>query len=253
MRNQYHHIKIKKIINHNENLKSFVFDYCFDFIAGQFVMVWLPGIDEKPISLSSDNMITVKKLGVFTQGLFKKKEGDYLDIRGPYGNGFPDSKSCILIGGGCGIAPLLNLVFKKNSKVSTFIMGGRTKSDFIFLDKLKKSVKNIIIATQDGSCGIKGLITDVNIPKTKKNYYICGPEIMMKAVAEKLINLGINQEQIYLSLERYMKCGIGICGSCSCSGYRICADGPIFRYDKIKNLSHFNKAGRTRTGELKKY
>lgn len=96
-------------------------------------------------------------------------------------------------------------------------------------------------------------ITDVNIPKTKNNYYICGPEIMMKAVAEKLITLGINSEQIYLSLERYMKCGIGICGSCSYSGYRICADGPIFRYDKIKNLSHFNKAGRTRTGELKMF
>lgn len=258
-RNQYVHATIENIIEHSETMRSFVLDELFYSKPGQFAMVWLPGIDEKPISLSRQNTITVKQVGPWTKKLFEKSEGQYLDIRGPYGNGFPSPqmRPYTLIGGGCGIAPLF--YFFANSEIcpQSFVLAGKSKKDLIFLDDLEDMIKEqiglkteIITATEDGSHGVKGLATDAEIPKWGGNYYLCGPEIMMKKVAEKLVNIGAQPEDIFLSIERYMKCAVGVCGNCSFSGYRVCADGPVFRYDKIKDLPHFNRYHRTKTGEL---
>lgn len=260
MRNQYHHVKIEEIIGHSEDIRSFVFDTSLDSNPGQFVMVWLPSVNEKPFSLSAKNRITVKKVGPFTEKLFEKK-GGYLDIRGPYGNGFPNISLNTAIGGGMGIAPLTHLLSSKYPLTTGFVLAGKTKKDLVFLEEIikdfehshitKYSSENIITVTEDGSYGVKGLATDVDIPESEHNYYICGPEIMMQKVAEKLVNGNVKAERIYLSMERYMKCAVGICGNCSFSGYRVCADGPVFRYDKIRDLPHLNKFWRTRTGELK--
>ena len=260
MRNQYYHAHIEEIIEHSEDIRSFVLDIDFEFKPGQFAMVWLPGVDEKPFSLSGRSRITVKKVGPFTERLFEKKK-DYLDIRGPYGNGFPiDIASNTAIGGGMGIAPLIPLLGFgfPGPNITNFVLAGKNKKDLIFLEDIIKTFEefsalnpeNIIGVTEDGSYGKKGLVTDVDIPKSERNYYICGPEIMMKKVAEKLVNKGVRSDNIYLSLERYMKCVVGICGNCSFSGYSVCTDGPVFRYDKIRDLPHFNKFNRTRTGEL---
>jgi dihydroorotate dehydrogenase electron transfer subunit len=213
--------------------------------------------------LSTENTITVRKVGPFTEKLFEKKKGDQIDIRGPYGNGFPDyhEEAIInLIGGGCGIAPLFYFLTDSTWHIDSFVMAGKTKSDLIFLNNIEKMMrgrfdqtyleKTLIPVTEDGSYGQKGLATDIEIPKSDWPYYICGPEVMMAKTAEKLVSQGANPEKIYLSMERYMKCAVGICGNCSFDGYRICADGPVFRYDKVKDLPHFNKLHRTRTGEL---
>jgi len=259
----YFHSEIQKIIEHSENTRSFILDTSLNFNPGQFVMAWIPGFDEKPFSLSGKNMITVKKIGPFTEELFKKSKG-YLDIRGPYGNGFPNIGGNTAIGGGSGIASLISLLALDETDCDTsltgFVLAGKTKSDLIFLEEISKtfeescitdySSENIIAVTEDGSYGIKGLLTDAEIPIAKNNYYICGPEIMMKNTAEKLVKEGIDSKKIYLSIERYMKCGIGLCGNCSFSGYRVCTDGPVFNYSKIKDLPHFNKQKRIRTGEL---
>jgi dihydroorotate dehydrogenase electron transfer subunit len=235
-------------------------------------MVWLPGIDEKPISLSLNNEITVKKVGPFTEKLFEKKQGDYLDIRGPYGNSFPGSNRGFItfIGGGCGMAPIVYSFLRYQNFFTPraqhlLILAGKNKSDILFLDRIKQEYnrspsfgkesadfnfkKDITIVTEDGSLGKKGLVTDIDIPETM-DYHICGPEIMMAKVAEKLVHQGAEPSRIYLSMERYMKCAVGICGNCSFDGYRVCADGPVFSYDKVKDLPHFNKLHRTRTGEL---
>lgn len=270
MRNQYTHTKIKRIIEHSENMRSFVLDTSFSSTPGQFVMVWLPKYDkpytfldsdgdeveetsnEKPVSLSNSDMISVKKVGPFTEEMFKKKTGDCLDIRGPYGNGFPISRKNTVIGGGCGIAPIMYLI--RRDAATGVVLAGKTKSDLIFLEDILENFHNcldsVVCVTEDGSYGVKGLATDVDIPKAEHQYHICGPEIMMAKVAEKLINQNINPSWIHLSMERYMKCAVGVCRSCSISGYSVCGDGPVFRYDKIKDLPHFNKYGRTRTGEL---
>jgi dihydroorotate dehydrogenase electron transfer subunit len=255
MINQYHHTKIESIIEHSDNVRSFIFDEHLKSKPGQFAMVWLPGVDEKPISLSAPNRITVKKIGPFTEKLFEKAAGSYLDIRGPYGNGFPDVVLNTAIGGGVGIAPLAHFLGQNYPSVNRFVIAGKTESDLIFLDDLiqKYGTDNVTAATEDGSYGEKGLITDIDIPKSDHNYFICGPEIMMKKVAEKLVGDGAAPSRIYLSLERYMKCGGGVCRSCSVSGLSVCSDGPVFRYDKIKDLPHFKEGyHRTRTGELKK-
>jgi len=263
MRNQYHHVHIDRIIEHSEDVRSFIFDnggLNFDSKPGQFVMVWLPGIDEKPFSLSSKNMITVERVGPFTEKLFQKKRG-FLDIRGPYGNGFPRMRFSTIIGGGCGIAPLHHFIGDSVPGLS-YVLAGETRDDLIFLEDFLKSVEEgkhysgnkVVTATKDGSHGIKGIATDIEIPDKGGDFYVCGPEVMMQKVAVKLVNEGVKDKRIFLSMERYMKCG-GMgprCGSCLISGYPVCSDGPVFRYDKIKDLSHFNKFRRTRTGELEK-
>lgn len=248
MRNQYVHSKIERIIEHSEDMRSFVLDNIFPSEPGQFAMVWVPGLDEKPISLSGPDMISVRKLGPFTEELFRKKKGDYLDIRGPYGNHFPGGNGNVAIGGGCGIAPLAYLI--DSNKASSVVLAGKTKSDLIFLEEISNKVENLVTVTEDGSHGQKGLVTDVKIPGASHHYIVCGPEIMMEKVGKKLIKEKVDPEHIYLSLERYMKCAVGICGNCSFSGYRVCADGPVFRYDQVKDLPDFVKKGRTRTGEL---
>jgi dihydroorotate dehydrogenase electron transfer subunit len=255
MINQYHHTKIEKIIEHSDIVRSFIFDNPLKSKPGQFAMVWLPGVDEKPISLSANNRITVKKIGPFTGKIFEKASGSYLDIRGPYGNGFPDVAMNTAIGGGVGIAPLAHFLSQNYPSVNHFVIAGKTGSDLIFLEDLikKYGLDRVTAVTEDGSYGKKGMITDIDIPRADHNYFICGPEIMMKKVAEKLVSEGTNPSRIYLSMERYMKCGVRICGNCSFSGHSICGDGPVFRYDQIKDLPHFNESyHRTRTGELKK-
>lgn len=255
MRNQYHHTKIEKIIEHSDTVRSFVFDADLKSKPGQFAMVWLPGVDEKPISLSATNRITVKKIGPFTGKIFEKAAGSYLDIRGPYGNGFPDVIMNTAIAGGVGIAPLAHFLGNNHPSVNQFVIAGKTESDLIFLDDLiqKYTLDKVTAVTEDGSYGEKGMITDIAIPKSDHNYFICGPEIMMKKVAEKLVSDGADPSRIYLSIERYMKCGAGVCGGCSFSGRSVCRDGPIFRYSQIKDLPHFKDGyHRTRTGELKK-
>ena len=94
---------------------------------------------------------------------------------------------------------------------------------------------------------MQGLLTDLEIPNNGGNFYICGPELMMNAVAEKLIHENVDPSKIYVSMERYMKCAVGICGNCEIEGYRVCADGPGFNY---KDIGELPKHGRTRTGEL---
>lgn len=245
------HVRIEQIIEHSANERTFVFDKSFGIKAGQFAMVWLPGIDEKPFSYSGKNSITVKKLGPFTEQLFKKKEGDYIDIRGPYGNSFPEKSQTTAIAGGCGIAPLRQLIL--DGYVKNLVMACKTRDSLLFLDEFeelykKGTIKNLITLTEDGSFGKKGIATDVAIPEAEL-YVLCGPERMMQAVAEK-INA---PEKIYLSLERYMKCAVGLCGTCSFSGYRVCVDGPVFSYEQIQDMPHFAKLKRIKSGELVKF
>ena len=253
MKDKYKCVKIVKIINHNEFNKTFVFDYSFDeAYSGQFAMVWLPGVDEKPISFSSKNEITIKNVGPFTEKTFELKEGDKLWLRGPYGKGYLTlDKQYYVFGGGCGIAPLKFFITENIEKIKSIYLGCRSKTDVLFLDEfINLAEQNDIelnIFTEDGSFGKKGMIIDTDEEFSDKyNYAVCGPERMIKAVGDK-INI---PNQTYVSIERYMKCAVGLCGECSFSGYRVCVDGPVFRYDIVKDLPHFCSKRRTRTGEL---
>jgi len=245
--------KIKQIRNEtNDILTIFVQDkMCSIAAPGQFAMIWAPGVGEVPMSLSfmdgKDTCgFTVKSIGMTTKELCNKKKNDNIGIRGPYGTGFTSiSGNCLLVGGGTGLAPILPLakiLVGKGADV-TLLLAGKSKNDIPFLEDtqilLSNSKHKIVVTTDDGSYGVKGVASDyVEVLLKQERYdmiYTCGPETMLKKIfilaEEKII-------PVQVSLERYIKCGFGICGSCSIGRYLLCIDGPVFTSKQIREISN---------------
>lgn len=253
-------LKIEKIVDEAKDTKTFIFNYALNARPGQFVNVWLPGIDEKPFSVSyQDNerfAVTCFAVGPFSQKLNSLKPGEKVGIRGPYGNGFMLKRGHVaIVGGGCGTAPLAflaNELLKQGAKVE-FIIGARSIDYILYVERMKKAGANVHVATDDGSCGKKGFATDLLKDILEKNkdisiVYTCGPEIMMK----KVIDLcDMFNKDCEVSMERYMKCGFGVCGQCCVDniGLRVCTDGPVFNKDTIKKIFEFNKYKRDASGK----
>lgn len=228
------------------------------FRPGQFVQVRLPHIGESTFVPCSDPQIkdyfelSIRGCGSTTNELVKLLPGETLDIRGPYGNGWPiaqlKGKDIILIAGGMGLIPLRPLLFQllRNKagygRISLF-GGFRTSEHVLFRHDLEKWSKKISVniyaeqTSRDPLCK-KGLITEplkeskFNIKKSV--VLICGPEIMVPFVLDALSDQGFRDNQIYLSYERRTECGIGVCQHCNIGKYLVCKDGPVFRFDKIK-------------------
>jgi len=232
-------------------IHTFVFDTLFTFNPGQFVMVWVPGVDEIPMALSSENSITVQNVGDATSALFNLAPGSKLGIRGPFGNGFTKGEKVLAIAGGVGAAPLLPLA--RADHVMTLLLGARSESELLFLDQLDECT-DVIIATDDGSLGHHGFVTalidDLNLAAYDR-LAVCGPEIMMRAVLAKVAEKGLAHKTEF-SLHRYMKCGVGVCGSCCIdpSGLRVCRDGPVFSGDLLQK-SEFGHYMRDASGRKK--
>lgn len=241
-------------------VKTFVFHDKLCGIAkpGQFVMTWVPGVDEVPMSLSTIHpsglsSITVAEVGEATKALHKRKAGDALGIRGPYGNGFTlTSGNLMIVGGGTGLNPLLPLAAKLvelHAKI-TFLLGAKTKGELLFLGRietnLSKNNLKVFATTEDGSYGLKGLVTDLAEQILEKEtfnmIYACGPEQMMHKVfllAER------HHTPLQVSLERIMHCTIGLCGSCMIGKFRACRDGPVFSTEQLREVKsefgHFKR------------
>ena len=220
-------VEITGINTESRDIKTFFFDYSFHFIPGQYVMVWIRGVDEIPMSLSYANGITVRNVGDATGALFALREGDTLGMRGPFGNGFGVAKlPALLVAGGVGAAPLASLAETLKNKITT-ILGAKTENELLFRERFENSGP-LLIATEDGSVGYKGLTVDL-LERTKGHNEIlsCGPEKMMRRVLDHAVVVGVHSQ---FSLQRYIKCGVGLCGSCCIdpSGLRACIDGPVF-------------------------
>jgi sulfite reductase subunit B len=234
------------------------------FKAGQFVEMTIPGMGEAPFTPSSSPYeknrleISIMKAGRVTAKIHELKKGDTVGLRGPYGKEYPlseyEGKDILLVGGGVGLAPLralfLALIHDLDKyKSITFCCGSRTPSDIIYkdyiLDKWQKIGKKVnfritVDKKDDNWKGNVGLVT-TTLDKLKidlKNSVaiVCGPPIMMKFSTFKLLEVGYKNEQIYLSMEKNMSCGIGKCGHCRMGNLYACKDGPVFRYDKINDL-----------------
>ena len=235
--------EIVRILEHKRE-SELIYTIFFDFEPkakpGQFFMVWIPGIGEKPFTLSYSNGITIKIAGEFTKSLGELEPGREIGIRGPLGNGYPEFKNITLIGGGVGIAELRLLAL--SSENPTFLLGGRTESEILYLEEFKK-MGDVHVTTDDGSLGQKGVITKL-LPFDSENYAICGPEMMMKACMEEL-----PPEKSFFAIERYMKCAVGLCGQCSCSGWRVCVDGPVFKGTELLKMDDFGKRRREKSGK----
>ncbi len=248
---------IKNIVEHGPELKSYYFEQTFEAAPGQFINLWIPGLDEKPFSISDIQNglieISVKAFGPFTKELMKMKTGEYLGVRGPFGRGFSIQQNSLLIGGGIGIAPLRYLANHLHKRAISFVplLGAVTASDFIF-PKDFTDISKSYFTTDDGTKGRKGLVIDplreIIVKENIKFIYAAGPEIMFAAIKEILDELYLPYE---FCMERYMKCGIGICGQCVLddNGLRLCVEGPVLNQDDLKGVTEIGLPHRDAAGQ----
>lgn len=247
-------VKIIRIKEETKLVKTFRFRYNKEVKPGQFFMVWIPKVDEIPMSASylhGLKGITVEKVGEATQALHKLKQGAKIGIRGPYGNGYKLlGKKILFVAGGTGIISLAVAIeeAKQAGKNIKVILGAKNKKELIFIQRIKKSAR-ILISTDDGSLGRKGLASELAEEKVEKEKFsqiiTCGPEPMMK----KVLELGLKYKiPVQASLERWMKCGLGICDTCAINGLHVCKDGPVLDDKILVKLNEFGKFKRDSSG-----
>lgn len=234
-----------------------------DHEPGQFIMVSLTGIGEVPISICSSPVkrgsfdLCVRAVGKVTRSLHKLKAGDDIDIRGPYGKGFPirilEGNDLLIIAGGLGIAPLRSLITyvldnRRDFGKVHILFGCKEPKEMLFSDELDDWNKRTDLhyaCTVDradpdwaGNVGvITTLIPGADINPMRTFAAVVGPPIMYNFVIKELLTKGIPKQQILLSFERNMKCGNGKCGRCQIQNLYVCQDGPVFNYERIRNLS----------------
>jgi len=259
-------VTIEKVLDETPTVRTLFFadEALSKVLPGQFAMVWIPGTNEIPMSvmISQENGIaafTVRKHGLATTELFSKKVGDQIGVRGPYGNSFTVKQGkLLLVGGGTGLVPLIRLVTFLKSNDVMIIMGAKTKVEVFFeglANKLLEGTKHkVIVVTEDGSYGEKGLVTDVVEKLFKENkfdaVYTCGPEKMMYKVVQIAYE---NKTHVEASIERMMKCGIGICGSCCFGEVMACKDGTVFDGVSLLENKEFGHTHRNKSGMIENY
>jgi len=239
-------VKLASVTAETPAVKSFVFsdELCSKAEPGQFVMVWIPGVDEVPMSLSVLNSrrgqaaVTVERVGEATEALHRMKTGDTVGVRGPFGNSYTvaNARRVMIVGGGTGLASLAPLVEKltKGRTEITFLMGAKTRGNLLFHARiggvLSRAKGRLVVTTEDGSFGLRGVVTTSAERLLKQGekvnmIYTCGPEKMMQKMFLLAERFHVPFEA---SLERFMRCAIGLCGTCVIGRYRVCQDGPIF-------------------------
>ncbi|MBN2367020.1 MAG: FAD/NAD(P)-binding protein [Calditrichaeota bacterium] len=254
--------KVLDVITETPTIKTLVLKppQEIPFKAGQFMQLTIAGIGEAPFTPSSSQYdlntmeITILKAGHLTEAVHELKPGDWVGLRGPFGKGYPmekfEGKEILVVGGGVGLAPLRALLYalfhniEKYKRIS-IKYGARNPSELSFRNQYHKWAK---LPNVDFECtvdrangnwdGKVGLVTELlentGIDLTNSFAVSCGPEIMLKFVTLKLLNVGFQPGQIYLSMNRKMSCGMGICGRCNIGPYYLCKDGPDMNYAKIQ-------------------
>ncbi len=248
---------IREIRDETRTVRTFVLDAeVSDAQPGQFVMLWLPGVDEKPMSIAwpAPLTVTVARVGPFSTALYQRKVGDRLGWRGPYGRGFRlrEDRPALLVGGGYGAVPLHFLATRAIERgIATHVaIGARTADELVYVERFRSLGIEVHLATDDGTAGFHGYVTDLanqltNQPTNQPTLYACGPEPMLVALHRLCRQRGLPGQ---LSLERYMKCGFGVCGQCALDGLLVCQDGPVFDVEQLDGLRDFGHAHRSAAG-----
>lgn len=257
---------IERIEDETPDIKTFTIRPVepISFAAGQFVELAVPGIGEAPFTPSSspkisDNMeITIMRTGRVTDWLHNMQEGDELGVRGPMGRAYPieefHGREILIVGGGCGVGPLRSLLLALIDDLSAYARiivryGAKSADSIVFRDAQMHGwnqggaldVMLTVDRASPGWDGHVGMITDIltedylDCPASDGVAVMCGPPVMMKYGTDKLLERGYRPENIYLSMERNMSCGIGQCGHCRLGCYYVCKDGPVFSYEELKN------------------
>ena len=232
------------------------------FEPGQFNMLYAFGVGEVPISISGDSANpdclthTVRAVGAVTRSIQKLKRGDMLGVRGPFGYGWPveaaAGKNVVLIAGGIGLAPLRPAIYhilrnRQDFRSVSLLYGARTQRDLLYrreLERWRARLDCDVDVTLDTATrewgGHVGVVTSL-IPRLQSDplqsvAMMCGPEVMMRFTIAALKERGFREQDIYVSIERNMKCAVGFCGHCQFGPQFICKDGPVFRFDRISYL-----------------
>jgi NAD(P)H-flavin reductase len=255
--------KLTDVIDESSLIKTFVLvpEKEFSFKTGQFIELSVDGIGEAPFTPSSSPLVTrqlevtVMKTGYVTEYMHNMKPGEYMGIRGPYGRGYPVEKffgkEVLILGGGCGLAPIRSLLFALEAvkdKLAKVILcyGSKTPADCIYkplFDRLNQTEKFEAHRTVDkadeewdGSVGVATtLLNKIRINIGNSIAVVCGPPIMMKFGTIRILEMGYPENNIYLSMEKNMSCGLGKCGHCMMGEFFVCKDGPVFTYNEIKH------------------
>lgn len=230
------------------------------FAPGQFNMLYLFGVGEVPISISGDpanqqNLVhTIRAVGTVTRPMQNLKHGDVLGVRGPFGNPWPVEEAkgndVVIVAGGLGLAPLRPVLYyllanRKHYGRVVLLYGARTPKDLLYqksLDKWRSGSNFEVAYTVDAATGdwrgnvgvVTTLLSKARFDSVNTTAMVCGPEVMMRYVVMELERRGLATENIFISMERNMKCAIGFCGHCQFGPTFVCKDGPVFRYDCIR-------------------
>ncbi|MEZ5727110.1 MAG: FAD/NAD(P)-binding protein [Burkholderiaceae bacterium] len=231
------------------------------FAPGQFNMIGIPGVGEAAISLSgdpreSDRIVhTIRAVGPVSRALAALRQGDRLSLRGPFGRGWPmalEGRDVVVIAGGLGLAPvrpalLALLRHRRRFGRLTLLYGARTPTDVMWLPALerwraKKDIDIEVTVDRAGAdwAGHVGVVTRLlahaRFDPVRTSAIVCGPEVMMRFAAHALTDAGVADTSIHLSMERNMKCGVGLCGHCQLGPHLICRDGPVFDWRRMRAL-----------------
>jgi len=252
-------LPITEIITENPSVKTFYFNHELKSKPGQFIMLWVPEVDQKPFSIGYADgkkfALTVFNRGPLTAKLFTLQIGDRVGITGPYGTNFTsqDNTQYIMVAGGYGAAPLGYLAEALQTQKGVtidFLIGAQSTGLLLFEERLAKLPNlKLHIATDDGSKGHKGYVTDLlkDLIKEKSLVCTCGPELMEKTVLD-ICNQ--HETECEISIERYMKCGLGVCGQCAVDdlGICMCTEGPVVKRDLANQIKEFGVYQRDKSG-----
>jgi len=267
-------VRVEKVVKETATITTIMFSPVYlgrwsSLVPGQFLMIWVPGVDEVPMSLSHIRKqpfrlgITVQDIGEATNSICALKKGDRIGIRGPYGNGFTlpsleEVDTIMGVSGGVGAAStVLPMEWAHTEGFRTVnLVGARDSGLLLYRGRWESISESVHYSTDDGSFGHHGFVTDLlknelsemTVEDRERTMVLtCGPEVMLAEV-KKVMDLFDVPGQF--SLERFMKCGIGLCDSCSMSGRRVCMDGPVFHGSEVSELKEFGKYQRDRSGKL---
>ena len=254
---------VEEVVDETATIRTLVVrpEHVIPFVSGQFMQLTMPGVGEAPFTPSSSPNkpeqldFTILRMGTVTEELHRLKPGDQVGLRGPFGKGYPLDKlkggEVLVIGGGCGLAPLRSLLYILFDTIDQYKRvsikyGAKSPDDLLYKNSYAQwaaipgvDFTETVDAGAPGWTGNVGVVTtildDLDINIADSYVVCCGPEIMLKFVTGKLLEIGYSPEQIYLSMNRRMSCGTGKCGRCNIGPYYLCKDGPDMNYALIKD------------------
>lgn len=249
-------VPVSEVVSETPSTVTLRFPFAPAARPGQFVMLWLPGDDELPMSLSytvgPSKGVTIKAMGETTRRVLSTRPGSSVGLRGPYGRAFDLSPRRILaVAGGSGaavLAPAAEEAIRSGARVSV-ALGATTAAELLFADRFRRMGAEVLLATDDGSAGEPGFVT---APASRllgsspfDAVWTCGPEVMMVKVAQSARAAGV---PAHCSVERHMKCALGMCDACALGPYHVCTDGPVFESERLFAETEFGRYHRDASG-----